>query len=312
VTIGDKTDEYYNQFIIPNDVNFDEHFHADDESKIKEASEYQEELKQHYLNPQQAQGLTLPWLKASDFRIRAGETTIHSGYSGHRKSMMLGMIKLALIAQGEKCLSISLEMRPRVTLERMVKQFAGNGNMSVPLQEEFFAFAHNKLWLYDQIGTIKWTRVVGIARWAIENLGITQVVIDSLMKVGIKSKDHETQALFLDELTTLGKNTGAHIHLVAHSTKPQDGDETKPPGKYNTAGSADITNMVDNTIIHFQQKKEVRTYDQMMLVEKQRNPEGENAEPSFMLTFDEKSLQFKAEQYGSTLNPEDWRQKLWT
>ena len=312
MNIGDKTDEYYQQFIIPNDVNFDEHFQADDKSKIKEASEYQEELKQHYLNPQQAQGLTLPWLKASDFRVRPAEATIHSGFSGHRKSMMLGTFKIAFIAQGAKCLSISPEMRPRVTLERMVKQFAGNGNMSVPLQEEFFLFAHNKLWLYDQIGTIKWRRVVGICRWAIENLGINQIFIDSLMKCGIKSKDYESQAEFLDELTTLGKNTGAHIHLVAHSTKPADHDETKPPGKYGVAGSADLTNMVDNVLVHFQQKKEPRTYDQLINVDKQRNPEGKDAEPSFMFTFDENSLQFKSEQYGSTLNPEDWRNALWT
>jgi twinkle protein len=198
-----------------------------------------------------------------------------------------------------------------VTIERKVKQFAGNGQMSLPLQDQFFEFVSGNLWLYDQIGTMKWKRIIGISRWAIENLGITQVMIDSLMKCGIRSKDHETQAQFLDELTTLGKNTGAHMHPVAHSVKPSEYDETKPPSKYSTAGSADISNMVDNMLIHFQQKKEPRTYDQMLIVDKQRNPEGNNAEPSFLFTFDEDCFQFKPETFAPTYNPEDWRSALW-
>jgi twinkle protein len=300
--------EYQQSVMLPQNIDFDAWFTPEDKTKLKEASHWREDLKQHHLNPQSAKGLSLPFCD-SDYLIRLGEATIHSGYNGAKKSMMLGLIQLAMISQGQKCLSVSLEMKPIITLERMVKQFSGKGELSLPLHAEFFDFVKDKLFLYDQIGTMKWKRVVGVCRYAIEECGVNQIFLDSLMKFGIGTKDLETQAAFVDEIATLAKDTNTHIHLVAHSTKPNEYKEGTPPNKYQVAGSADISNMVDNVVIHFSAKD--KEYDQLFIVAKQRDPSGNIAEPSWRLHFDGLSLQFRRKKDDLLFYPEDWRSTSW-
>jgi len=304
-----RVDKYLDKMSI-DDVDFDQYMNVEEKARVKDAVNWKERLKNYQLGEDQ-EGLSLPWAKANDFRMRRGESTIHTGYNGHRKSMMLGLIQLAMVAQGEKCLSISLEMAPHITLDRMVKQFVGNGTPSFPMHDVFFDFLMDKLFIYDQVGTVKWKRVIAVSRYAIQELDVTQVFLDSLMKFGILKKDLETQAQFVDELTTLGKDTGAHFHLVAHANKPSEKNEFNAPSKYDVSGSSDITNMVDNVIIHHQNKQEVREYDQLFIVEKQRNPGGENPEPRYIFHFDEKSLQFKPYKTALNMTDEDWGRCKW-
>lgn len=307
----DKVDHYLQLMKIDEDIDFDQYLNVEEKAKVKQAIYWKEKLKDYQLNGIGHHGLSLPWLKATDFHFRRGESTIHTGYNGHKKSMMLGMLTLAMIAQGENCLSISLEMQPHVTLDRMIKQFIGNGQPSLPMHDVFFEFLLNKLFIYDQVGTVKWRRVIAVSRYAIQELGVTHVFLDSLMKFSIQKKDLETQAQFIDEMTTLGKDTGVHFHLVAHANKPNDKNEFNDPSKYDVSGSSDMTNMVDNVIIHHQNKNEVRDFDQLFIVGKQRNPEGGNPEPRYLLHFDEGSLQFKSYASATRLSNEDWERCAW-
>ena len=72
-------------------VNFDSYLHPDDQAKVKQASHWREKLKDFQFNPQKQSGKLLPFSKAANhFRIRPSETTIHTGYNGHKKSLMLG------------------------------------------------------------------------------------------------------------------------------------------------------------------------------------------------------------------------------
>lgn len=291
----EKSQNILDQFMFGEGIDFDKYLNPEDQAKIKDANHWKEKVKDYQFNPQQQTGKSLPFTKAANhFRIRPSETTIHTGYNGHKKSLMLGYIQLGLIAQGEKCLNVSLEMPPHITLDRQLKQFSNSSEPILPLHDQFFDFAKDDLFIYDQIGTMKWKRVIAVCRYAITELGVTQCFLDSLMKFGIKSKDHETQAEFTDELATLGKDTGAHIHLVAHSKKPGERGDQEMPGKYDIAGSADISNMVDNVLVHFSDTSDnpQKSYEQCIAVKKQRNPESEITEPTIGLDFNKESLQF--------------------
>jgi twinkle protein len=150
--------------------------------------------------------------------------------------------------------------------------------------------------------------MIGVARYAITELGVNHFVIDSLMKCGIAEDDHTKQKWFVDELSTLAKDTGGHIHLVAHSKKPETGKETMPSTKYSVSGSGHITNMADNVLISLSQKEEGKDYDQMLIVDKQRNGE---AEPKYILNFDSDNLQFKSFSNSPRMNNEDWIENRW-
>jgi twinkle protein len=304
-----KAAEYLDSMVIDDRaVDFDAYIHADEIAKVKGASQYQSQVKELFLLGDEQRGLKLPWSKASDFRFRDSELTIWTGYNGHKKSMLQGYVMIALLAQGGKGLIASLEMPPRKTLWRMCKQWTGNGDPTVPYVDKFFNFLNQKLWLYDQIGTVKAERMIGVARYAITELGVNHIVIDSLMKCGIGEDDYNKQKWFTDELSTLAKDTGAHIHLVAHSRKPTDGREGTASTKYSVSGSGNITNMADNVIVCFSNKDEARDYDQLFIIEKQRNGE---AEPKYTLHFDDDSLQFKAWATAHKMRPEDWETQRW-
>tara|TARA_R110002126_G_scaffold280287_1_gene427583 strand:+ start:95 stop:1009 length:915 start_codon:yes stop_codon:yes gene_type:complete len=299
--------EYLDNHVI-DDIDFDKYLHSDEVAKIKPAGRYSDHVKELFLLGDQQQGLRLPWQKADGFRFREGELTIWTGYNGHKKSMMQGFVMLGLMAQGGKGLIASLEMQPKKTLWRMCKQFVGNSEPTMPYIEKYFDWLNGKLWLYDQVGTVKPDRMIAVARYAVQELGVTQVVIDSLMKCGISGDDYNRQKSFVDELCAVAKDTGAHIHLVAHSKKPQEGKESVPSSKYGVSGSAAITDMADNVIISYSNKAEDRKFDQMLICEKQRNGE---EEPKYFLTFDERSLQFKGYSSAPTLTVEDWERCAW-
>jgi len=305
-----KAAEFLDTMVIDDrTVDFDSYIHPEEIAKIRSAASYHEQVKRLFLDGESHTGLQLPWSKARDeFRFRDSELTIWTGYNGHKKSLMLGYVMLALIAQGAKGCIASLEMPPRKTLWRMCKQYVGNGEPSMPYVEKYFQFLNQKLWIYDQVGAVKAERMIGVARYAINELGVTHFVIDSLMKCGINEDDYNKQKWFCDELATLAKDTGAHIHLVAHARKPTDGKEGIPSTKYAVAGSGNITNMADNVIVMFCNKDEARDYDAMLVVEKQRNGEHE---PKYLLHFDDSSLQFKPYKTAPRMSVEEWRDCRW-
>tara|TARA_S200002703_G_scaffold98191_1_gene84881 strand:+ start:3637 stop:4617 length:981 start_codon:yes stop_codon:yes gene_type:complete len=302
------------------EVRFEDYFSPEEESKIKDSKVFRQDVVDSILNPHSAKGLLLPWKKTIDFRIRKGETTVHTGYNGHRKSMMLGVIQLGLMTQGGKCLTISLEMPPVKTIRRQIAQHSGIGinDYGVKDTDSFYNFVSDNHLIYDQIGTMKWKKVVGICRYAINNLGAEYLFIDSLLKCGIMKGDYDTQCLFVDELTTLAKDTNTSIHLVAHSKKPSEiksnnSGENKPPDKYAISGAAEISDMVDNVLIHHKLSPDAVTindqgnsYDQFIYVGKQRDPQGEDAEPIFGFEFNPMNLQFKSYSNTPKMSPDDW------
>jgi hypothetical protein len=58
------------------------------------------------------------------------------------------------------------------------------------------------------------------------------------------------QKSFMDRLVTFAQTYNVHIHLVAHSKKPNDRKgEAIIPRRYDVSGSADITNLAFNVIV---------------------------------------------------------------
>lgn len=304
-----KAEQYLDEMVIDDRmIDFDSYINPDEIAKVRDALSYHQQVKDMVLLGDMEEGLMMPWEKSKGFRFRNAEVTIWTGYNGHKKSLVLGYVMLALLAQGRLGLIASLEMPPRKTLWRMCKQWNGNNSPTPPYIEKYFQWLHKKLWLYDQVGTVKSSRLIGVARYAIKELGADQIVIDSLMKCGIGSEEYDSQKKFIDELCALAKDTNAHIHLVAHSRKPDGGKETIPSTKYSVKGASEITDMADNVIVVYANKDETRDYDQMLIVEKQRHGE---EEPKYLLHFDEESLQFKSYANAMRLNPEDWELCRW-
>ena len=295
--------------IQPDEIDFGAYLEATDSAhKVRPASDFVDEVIQRFYGQEEARGARLPWAKTNgQFRVRPGEVTLWTGYNSHRKSMVLGQVVLGFIAQDEKTCIASMEMKPGATLARMARQASGGEDPAIPFIRKMHSWTDKRLWLYNHLGQVPWQKMVAVCRYCIDQLGIRQIVIDSLMKCGINEDDYNGQKNFLDALCVVARDNDAHIHIVAHARKGQD--EDAPPNKMDAKGTGTMTDLVDNVIVVWANKKKKEEQgkpnpkpeimarpDQLLIVEKQRHGEFEG---KIALWTHERSMQLVERDGGS-------------
>lgn len=296
------------RMLRPDQIDFRSYCNVTEGSeRVRPAADYITEMASMLGKPRAAQaGDPLPWDAFEKIRFRPGELTIWAGVNGHGKSMLSGMVAVDMVARGKKVAIASMEMRPVVTLERMLRQWTGYDPSSdwammassvkelKQLYGDFAMIAKDRLWIYDQMGTVKAETMIGVARYCGGELGVEHIFIDSLMKCVRGSDDYNAQKDFVDSLCAAGKDTGMHIHLVHHIRKLDN--ELKPPGKMDIKGAGEITDQADNVLVLWRNKnppaKRTETDpDAVLICDKQRN--GSGWEGAIPLYFDYESQQFR-------------------
>jgi twinkle protein len=301
---------------LTDNIDFSEYLRETDAAtKVRPASAWIADLIERLRNPDRTKKIFLPWDKTRDvFNFRAGEVTLWAGQNGHGKTQVVSQVVLSLLGQDEKVVIASFEMKPQTTITRLARMYAGTNPFSPEYQQEegiraleqlFTEFGEwsSGLYMYDQQGTVTADKVIGMARYCAKELGVTHVVIDSLMKCVMGEDDYNGQKEFVDELTALARDNAIHVHIIHHTRKPQN--ENHVPDKYDNKGSGAITDLVDNVMMIWRNKAKEDDYknkgshstkqteaDAMILCRKQRNGE---AEPSVSLWFDRDSQQYKGD-----------------
>ena len=301
MNIGEALDKLtVNQSVITNYYN-QEFAHA--EFKIKSTDIFSDDLVK-YFNEEIHSGKSLGWVKTEDrFRVRDSELTILTGVSGHGKSMWLSQVILAMMRQSTKCLIASLEMRPVLTLGRMLTQTLGSPEPTDDYIRKFCSRAADKLYIYDQTGVTTSDDMIATLYYGKHILGVDVFVIDSLMKLSnISEESLEAQKLFTDRLAVTCRDLKIHVFLVAHTRKMKD--ETEIPDATNIMGSSHIRNLCDNIICVWRNRykekliEEGKTSDDELKIipdakvflQKQRNGQWEG---SFNFWFSQKSLTYR-------------------
>jgi twinkle protein len=298
------------RILRPDEIDFDKYLKSTDlTQKIREAQIYIEELQSEILNPVHEKFTVMPWSKThSTFQFRQGEVTLYAGSNGGGKSLITGQIAMGLMKQNQKICIASFEMKPKRTLYRMLRQFAGE-NIDAPrfsgkskyiddLLIRLGSFVADKLWLYDQQGTVTSQQVIAVARYCAMELGVQHFFVDSLMKCVAGEDDYNAQKYFVDELTALARDHNIHIHLIHHIRKLAS--EEIMPNKNDVKGSGAISDQVDNVLMVWRNKKKEHDMhlkgtadkfapDAMLMCHKQRNGE---AEEWYNLWYNKDSQQF--------------------
>jgi len=249
-------------------------------------------------------GKSLGWIKTEDkFRVRMAELTIITGPSGHGKSMWLSQVMLSIMKQGGKCLLSSLEMRPVLSLSRLISQALGSQEPTDDYIRKFCSRAADKLYIYDQTGTTTSQDMIATLFYGKHILGVDVFVIDSLMKIqDITEESLDKQKAFVNSLAVTCRDLNIHVFLVAHTRKMKD--ETEIPDATDIMGSSHIRNLCDNIICVWRNRakeklveegkttpEELRIIpDAKVFVQKQRNAQWEG---SFNFWFDAKGLRYK-------------------
>ncbi|MCG2597375.1 AAA family ATPase [Achromobacter insuavis] len=246
------------QIISSADVDFEAYMaETEPQAKVLAAEAWRDELARAVEHGEQITGAKLPWAKTHDLlRFRAGEVTLWQGINGHGKSELLGQACIGFACQDERVCIASFEMKPQATLKRMLRQTAMNSHPSVQAVDRLIDWSRERLWLYDQQGTVKPAMLYAVARYCADRLKVRHLVIDSLMKCVRGEDDYNGQKDFVDMLCTLARDLGMHIHLVHHAKKGENEDVV--PGKFSAKGSGAIVDQVDQMLTVWRNKKKER------------------------------------------------------
>ena len=192
-------DEDVNKLII-GDKDIDNYFASrdnDEHFKVKKPSNYVQEVQDYFKNDIYG-GISLPFDFTDDkFKIRFGETSIITGYSGHGKTAWLSYVMLKILNEN-KTLIASFEMLPKASLGRMLLQ----NNLKDPTEQTITDFVQGldeKLYLYDAEGETSVEKIISVIFYSAEKLGVKIFVIDSLMKCGINEDDYNKQKKFINQ-----------------------------------------------------------------------------------------------------------------
>jgi twinkle protein len=243
-----------------------------------------------------------------ELEFRAGEVTVWAGFNGSRKSTVTGQMILDLCSQGERCLVMSFEMLPGRTLQRMVCQAWADAAPTKRQRDEFMRWTDDRLWIFNHFGNFEPRHCLAVLRYFAKELQGTHVVVDSIMKVCVSEESFDEQKNFVGDVIRIAQDTGMHVHLIGHCRKPNGGDESKPPSKYDIRGSSAVSDQVDNVVLVWANKarktaiqerradeKVLEQPDVVLVVDKQRNASFEGPlkfwlhEGSFRLTDDRMS-----------------------
>ena len=229
------------------------------------------------------------------FEFRTGELTLWTGINGHGKSLMLNQVLIGLAEQGEKCCVFSGEMLPKQQGKRMAKQLTGLDRPSPQYLDAAGEWVEGKFWLFNLLGQASIDRLIEVFTYGFKRYGIRHFVIDSLMMTDVPDDGPgalTAQKVAMGKLANFCRRYLVHVHLVAHPRKSEN--ESKAPGKMDVAGSAHLTNAIDNMFSVWSARKEdgedLDTPDACLTLFKQRNADTQNRK--LWLYFNRESQQY--------------------
>jgi twinkle protein len=220
--------------------------HAD--RQVRPANDFTQEVLDYYLCGERITGVYLPFTELENkFRLRAEETTLLAGINGSGKSLMASQFLLSAMVQKQRCLSISLEMSPKSQLARMWRQASLEPEPTLDFGVDFNQWTKNKLWFFDQQGSIDLTTLLAVIRWSVDHFGINIVLVDSLMTMNIASDNYNAQKDCICALANAARSLQLHIILVCHARKGKF--VTDKLDRWSIRGASEIADRADNILI---------------------------------------------------------------
>lgn len=277
--IQQLNDAIMNYSGIIDDIDLSAFMQDETKRRIRSASSFKDKITE-LIAGHGEKGATSPWDGFSRIlKFRESELTVWSGYKGHGKSLVISQAFKGFIAEGQKVFIISPEFPPHRVIHRKMIQTFGYSNLSINAALEWLEVVEGHLWLYDQQSSLKAKEIPAICKYAVNELGVDHILIDSLMKCGIPPKDIDGQKQLVDSIQQISHTSKCHVHLVAHGRK-DDGDG-KIGGLHDVKGASEIADMAENIVIVWRNKEKelgggkIEEPDCIVKVEAQRNGSGE-------------------------------------
>lgn len=182
----------------------------------------------------------------SGFYFRPGEVTIWGGFAHAGKSTMLNFMQSVLLAHEQRIFIASLELKVEVMLRKLARIYLGE-RLTDETARAFIKGVGTHLVFADIVGSMKQDELMEMMWFSFRRYGCTHFLIDSLMRIQDLEEDYPAQGTFCNRLQDFAKETGSHVHLVAHLGKPSQTVER--PSMYAIKGSSLLVNNADNILL---------------------------------------------------------------
>jgi twinkle protein len=116
---------------------------------------------------------------------------------------------------------------------------------------ETMAWLNEHFLAYHKVGEAELDDIVRVWGYAARKYGCFHFVLDALLRVkGVKVDDLDAQRQVCNKLLEFAGTFGVHVHLVAHSKKPDARHDPRRtwPSKFDISGSGDLSNLVHNVV----------------------------------------------------------------
>jgi KaiC/GvpD/RAD55 family RecA-like ATPase len=190
--------------------------------------------------------------------LNKGEVTCLSGVNSSGKSSLLSQISLEVIQKGYRVALFSGELEENRVLNWIQLQAAGKQYTRPTQYEGFYTvdeeakkyinkWLDDKLYIYNNRKGAKIKTITDSLAECIEKNKVDFIVLDNLMSMDLgdfSGDKYEQQSKFIKDIMAFARNNDVHVVLVAHPRKTIGFLR-----KTDIAGTADLTNAVDNVLI---------------------------------------------------------------
>lgn len=203
------------------------------------------------------QGDAMPADKTlGNMQFRPGEVSIWVGYKESFKSTFLNELVTFWACTGINVALASLEMPAPILLQKTIRQALAIEAPTVEQIDRAIEVLSETMTIYDVTGRLPPNHLIAIMRYCAIELGSRHFVLDNLTMILSVDNDRAADSQkFVSDCMSVAKATGMHIHLVAHTHKPEGGDENRIPTGYNLRGTGAAADQVDNILVVWRNKK---------------------------------------------------------
>lgn len=220
-------------------------------AKVRALRSIARAMKDLSTGPRSREGMRLPWRKTWDqVRYAPGHVSVWTGKTHAGKTQMLKHAILDGIAeQQQRALIASMEENPEETALDLCRMATVAASPNDEYVDAFCDWLDDRLWLYDQQRLVRPHRILGLIGFAATELRVTQLVIDSWMRMDMANDAYDDQRVFMNHLMAYAAYYKLHIHIVAHQKK-RDGKNKNDPGDgEDIKGSGDIANQAHKVCV---------------------------------------------------------------
>lgn len=191
-------------------------------------------------------------------KFEYGNFVTITGYPGSGKSLFATDLIMNLAEmQGVKTLYCAFENTPNQLKKkwlqmRLGRPIMGADEQTIENMRQHYKFLADHFYiLQDYTTTLTVDQILDMAQQAIRRYNIGCVIIDPLNKLTFNKTNNFTEDIgaLLTKLITFAKRNSVLMFLVAHPTKPADGQRKlgaqSTPSGFDIAGSANFLNMSD-------------------------------------------------------------------